>query len=784
MGLGMVTGIGGAFPVRRLTVVCLALAGTLGAACGGSSSSGSGISPADMTISPNVGYAGIAVPAIIDGTGFLAKATQPQGGGPPVLDTQHRAWLGSVELTDVKWQGTTELTGTVPADLPAGTYDLTVENALGKRGTVASAYTAVAAPAFAATATLDHTTASVGQALTLTVTVTNNGGGAVDALALSVPTVSSSDGGSARPTSGQPAPPASLAAGDSVTFHWTYAAAAAGHIAITLAVTGTDHDTHAPLTASLAAPAQALIQSGSALTPTWVNAPTTQTITLPVTLTLQLDNAAGSATAAVTDISPTVNPATNVTCTAVSPAPTPSAPVQIPSGGAQPFTWQCTATAPGDYQLGATVAATDVNTGASLNVTPTTLHVTYTTDTLSVTASPAAAGTFTCSGTGVAADCTSAPRGVQVTAHETPAAGYTFSSWSGVACTGGQTGTSCTFTMPASAAAVTATFTADAQPLTVEASPAGTGTFTCSGTGVAADCSSADTGATVTVHQSASTGYSFSGWSGVTCTGGQAGATCSFVMPAGGESVTATFTGVSHALTVTPSPAATGTFTCTGTGVAANCSAAPTGASVTVHETPAAGYNFTSWTGACTGTGTSCTFTMPATAASVTGNFTAASQPLTVTASPTASGTFTCTGTGVAANCTSAPTGATVTIHEAPAAGYAFSGWSSVTCTGGQAGTTCSFVMPAGGETVTGNFLVLFQLSVTIIGNGTVTCDTGSGPTACAGSYPANTSLWLTESPGFGSTFLLWAGDCVGSGGSTCSLLMTADHAATALFNP
>src|SRR5664279_4318811 len=105
----MVTPLGQRMPptLRARTgsagTACAALAlATL--ACGVSSStSGGGEAPKPTAVVPNVAYSTVATAVEIDGTGFLAKATQPSGGGSPVVDTHHRAWLDDVELTNVTW---------------------------------------------------------------------------------------------------------------------------------------------------------------------------------------------------------------------------------------------------------------------------------------------------------------------------------------------------------------------------------------------------------------------------------------------------------------------------------------------------------------------------------------------------------------------------------------------------------------------------------------------------------------------------------------------------------
>ena len=136
-------------------------------------------------------------------------------------------------------------------------------------------------------------------------------------------------------------------------------------------------------------------------------------------------------------------------------------------------------------------------------------------------------------------------------------------------------------------------------------------------------------------------GATFSGWGG-SCTG--TSTTCSVLMNAA-KSVTATFTtgGGGGGSTFLLSVSVSGSGSVTGTGIScgnggAACSAnIPSGASVTLTATPAAGATFSGWGGACSGTAPTCTVTMTSTRA-VTATFTAAA-PGTLSITVTGKGT-------------------------------------------------------------------------------------------------------------------------------------------------
>ena len=153
---------------------------------------------------------------------------------------------------------------------------------------------------------------------------------------------------------------------------------------------------------------------------------------------------------------------------------------------------------------------------------------------------------------------------------------------------------------------VTANFTVITYDLTVAVSPAGGGT-----TDPAAGVHAYAYGTVVAVTATPATGYAFASWSGA-CTG--AGA-CSVTMDAD-KTVTANFTLITYNLTTAVSPAGGGT-----TNPAVGVHTYASGTVVDRHGHAAAGYVFSSWSGACSGAG-ACSVTMDADK-TVTANFTA-----------------------------------------------------------------------------------------------------------------------------------------------------------------
>ena len=335
--------------------------------------------------------------------------------------------------------------------------------------------------------------------------------------------------------------------------------------------------------------------------------------------------------------------------------------------------------------------------------------------------------------------------GTVVAVTATPAAGYTFTSWSG-ACTG--TG-ACSVTMNADKT-VTANFTPINYTLTTAVSPAGGGTID-----PAAGPHTYAYGTVVNVTATPATGYTFTSWSGA-CSG--AGA-CSVTMDAD-KTVTANFTPINYTLTTAVSPAGGGT-----TDPAAGPHTYAYGTVVPVTATPAAGYAFSSWSGACTGTG-ACSVTMDADK-TVTANFTQINYTLTVAVSPAGGGT-----TNPAVGPHTYAYGTVVNVTATPAAGYAFTSWSGA-CSGAGA---CSVTMDAD-KTVTANFTpITYTLTTAVSPAGGGTTDPAVGPH----TYAYGTVVAVTATPAAGYAFSSWSGACSGAG--ACSVTMDADKTVTANF--
>ncbi|HRW50948.1 MAG TPA: hypothetical protein P5333_25690, partial [Caldilinea sp.] len=177
--------------------------------------------------------------------------------------------------------------------------------------------------------------------------------------------------------------------------------------------------------------------------------------------------------------------------------------------------------------------ACTVTTSAARTVTATFTRNRYT---LAVTRAGTGSGAVTSAPAGIACGATCAAdfdHGTSVTLSAVPAAGSSFTGWSG-ACSGSV----CTMSMTA-ARNVTATFTRNRYRLTVTTAGTGSGTVTSAPAGIACGATCAadfDFGTSVTLSAGPVAGATFAGWSGA-CAGTGA---CTVTMDAA-RSVTATF---------------------------------------------------------------------------------------------------------------------------------------------------------------------------------------------------------------------------------------------------
>jgi uncharacterized repeat protein (TIGR02543 family) len=331
---------------------------------------------------------------------------------------------------------------------------------------------------------------------------------------------------------------------------------------------------------------------------------------------------------------------------------------------------------------------------------------------------------------------------VQLTA--VPAAGWSFSSWSG-SLTGSANPASLTITGDMT---VTATFLSqNSYSLTV--STVGSGSVSKS-----PDQATYASGTVVTLTATAAPGWSFSGWSGDVV----GSVNPVQVTMDGAKSVTATFTQDAYSVSVTVLPSsAAGTVTPNPAGPYHY------GDVVVLTESPSLGYTFSGWSGDGSGSGSTRSVTVTGNM-SVTATFTQDQYTLTVNVA------------GAGCSVTKSPDQATYTygtsvqLTPVAASGWTFSGWS-----GDLTGTAVpGTVSMTGSKTVTATFTQNeYSLTVSTVGSGSVVKSPSQG------TYHYGDVVQLTATPAAGYSFSGWSS---GLTGNPASVTITGDTVVTAYF--
>ena len=326
------------------------LAGALAAGCMAAPDG----SPHIDGLTPAGGPAGEAAAVTVRGSGFFARAVQSASGGPVSVDTTHRAWIDGVELAGVAWVDEGTLLATIPAGLALGPHELTVENALGGRASLAGAWTVIVPAVLGVEAHLSRTTASTGQAVSIEVTLSNTGG--TDAHGVAVAVAAEGTGGvelEAMPAA------VDLPPDGSVAFSLPLTAVTPGAVALTVTASGTEAFSGRALSAS-AAPGPLTVQARATLVVS-LSIPATISAgsNFPVTMLVLNDGDAAALGVAPGTLS--MEAGSTGTLASLS-GPTPSE-ADVPGHGSVAFTWLARIQAGGSVQLAGGAAGTDANDG-------------------------------------------------------------------------------------------------------------------------------------------------------------------------------------------------------------------------------------------------------------------------------------------------------------------------------------------------------------------------------------------------------------------------------------
>lgn len=318
-------------PTRRLLLAsALALAGC-------SRLSGDA-GPQVRALVPTGGYVGTATDLRVLGTGFTLRGIQQISGGPQVSST-FTVVIGGRALTatpQAMLNGLQVLRITVPPDLPAGIYDVAVQDPYGAWGTLSRAFTmSVDPPPQLGAQIVASSTAELGSSSPATLTVQNTGGVAARVFQIQID-------GAPVAASGAVAP------GASVPFPISLPATVRGTQQHTVVALATDSVTGLPLSTPPVT-AQVTVLAPPALTAVARPPPASVDVGQPFNLVVDVSNGGDVAARAVT----AVPSGAGLVASAAAPAQ------DIAPGSTVTFTLPVTATQAGTLLATAALAGTD-----------------------------------------------------------------------------------------------------------------------------------------------------------------------------------------------------------------------------------------------------------------------------------------------------------------------------------------------------------------------------------------------------------------------------------------
>lgn len=320
------------------------------------------LTPRPAGLTPAGGPAGQPTAVTIRGHGFFPRTVQSSGGGPATVDATHRAWLDDVALSDVAWVDEGTLRATVPAGaLALGPHALTVENALGRRGTLAAAFTVIDPAALGATVRLTRGVASTGQVLSLQVSLANTGGSAVQGISLSV-TVQGEGGA----TVGTLPAAVDVAAGGEAALEVPLTATSAGALTVSVVATGREAISGRVVEAAASAGALAVVERAALAAA--LALPAVLEAGSAFTVTMTVSNTGGAAALGVAP-GPLTLVAGSTGVLASFTGPTPAA-ADVAGQGSATFRWSAQLQGPGSVQLTGAAAGADENDGGPVAAPP------------------------------------------------------------------------------------------------------------------------------------------------------------------------------------------------------------------------------------------------------------------------------------------------------------------------------------------------------------------------------------------------------------------------------
>ena len=309
-----------------------------------------------LTVANSGGAAATGVNAsafLLEGTGAASVSAGPNPALPVTISggaTRVFTWTLTGSTAGTVW-ATTTVSG---ADANSGVV-LTA-------GPAWSGVVVVQAPAaLAASAAALPATVGVGQAMFLTVTVTNTGQATATGVAPAAP-VAGGTGALSAVAGPFPAGSVTIAGGAMVVFTWTYDGASVGSVGLTTTVTGTDANTAAALTTGPVTVAPITVVPAGSLLPAVSVSPMPVSVGQQIRVALTVTNTGGTA---ANNVTPALVDGSAAALTLLS-GPVPPGPVTLASGAGTTFVWTFSAAGAGAVALSLTATGTDGGSGDPL----------------------------------------------------------------------------------------------------------------------------------------------------------------------------------------------------------------------------------------------------------------------------------------------------------------------------------------------------------------------------------------------------------------------------------
>jgi len=306
-------------------------------------------------VAPRAAYTSSDVPLTISGEGFEPVATQQVGhGGGLDVDSSFRAFLGTTELKDVRWQATDRLTATVPAGLSGGPFELQVVGPTGE-GRLPAAFTgSLGRPAKLASTLAAPARVELGTQAEVDLVLTNTGQAAL----ISPSILLLADAGLAVVA----VPGAGTAIQPGQTLHLVALIAAKSRGPATLMLQAKGLDAFDGSSVNVVGSTSTVVVAPATLSVATVPVPDLVSAGQSMDLVATVTNQGDVDALAVALSAPTVTGSGGAVVDSVPP------PQDIPAGASRTFHIAAHATSPGAVSLAGTATGADAITGAQVSV--------------------------------------------------------------------------------------------------------------------------------------------------------------------------------------------------------------------------------------------------------------------------------------------------------------------------------------------------------------------------------------------------------------------------------